>query len=238
MQRTPLPAMPAHIQQAAATAAADHGSAHHTEKRPAPRSYYQRIREDLTKQRDSLLMQAQQLQTAHQTLLLEHRLVAGYCECLALLQLGCAAHELKHASAAADTCSQPQATQFTQLLQAEAQLLQQLDPCGSGAAPLPPHQAAAAGPAPAASASSAAAADSYDLGVHTISPPWDPMAFVRHLLSLPPVPAAETMTSQEIASVMRDTILRVSMELHLLRHAEDPAARSMAQQGIREAFVR
>lgn len=76
-----------------------------------------------------------------------------------------------------------------------------------------------------------------DVGVDTIAPPGEPMAYFKHHISQPPMENAATITLQGMGELMREATMQLGVHLHILensvteQHAE-------AQQRLREALDR
>jgi hypothetical protein len=77
----------------------------------------------------------------------------------------------------------------------------------------------------------------WDVGVDTIAPRGDPLAFFKHFLSLSPLQEASTITAAEIAQSLRDIVLESSVQLHLMG-MEGHRSECAAEQRIREMWQR
>jgi hypothetical protein len=100
--------------------------------------------------------------------------------------------------------------EFDRLLQAEVSLLNQLSS------------------SPGSQLQSVAVVE-LDVGVDTIAPAGDPMWYFKHHINLPPMKGAETITLQDMAEIMREATLQLSVQLHIMQdspfdqHAEAKA---------------
>lgn len=60
-------------------------------------------------------------------------------------------------------------------------------------------------------------AASRDSGVSTIAPRGDPLAYLKHHLSLSPSPVAATITPAELATLYKEVVLEAGVQLHLMQ---------------------
>lgn len=137
-----------------------------------------------------------------------HNLLSAWCECLTNIQMN-----IKARWASADV-----EQEFEKLLEAEALLLQQL----------PTN--------PSASQMQDAAAV-LNVGVDTIAPPGDPMAYFQHHISQPPMANATTITLQGMGELMRDCTLQLSVQLHITKNSVSEQ-HAVAMEQLREGLDR
>lgn len=133
-----------------------------------------------------------------------HNLLQAWCDCLSLIQLNMSQH-----------CSQWDSSadarqEFERLLAAEVSLLNHLT-----SSPGCIHQSLSV--------------VKLDVGVDTIAPAGDPMWYFKHHINQPPMAGAETITLQDLAEIMRESTLQLSVQLHTMQdspldqHAEAKA---------------
>lgn len=77
----------------------------------------------------------------------------------------------------------------------------------------------------------------WDIGVDTIAPRRDPLAYFKLHLSLPPLQEASTVTAAEIAQSLRDIVLESSVQLHIME-MEGHEFKCAAEERIREMWQR
>jgi len=72
-----------------------------------------------------------------------------------------------------------------------------------------------------------------DLGISTVAPRTDPLAYYKQIAALPVLPEAATMTTAELAGLLKDTVLQASVQLHLAQSGakalRGPSMERMAQ---------
>lgn len=74
------------------------------------------------------------------------------------------------------------------------------------------------------------ASDVLHPGVATIAPPGDALAYLRHHMFQPPLPQAATVTSGDLARVLRETTLQASVLLHGMQGKPQEACAGIVKQ--------
>jgi hypothetical protein len=75
-----------------------------------------------------------------------------------------------------------------------------------------------------------------DLGVPSIAPRDDPLAFFNQLFSLPPLPDAGTVTPLELGRGYWRTVLEASVQLHLVQ-SDVPALQEQGRQRLEQLWM-
>lgn len=141
-----------------------------------------------------------------------HNLLQAWCECLSLVQVS----KLQQECGSWDSSAAGPAQEFERLLEAEVRLLNQLTP----------------NPSPGSLAGTSLV---LDVGVDTIAPISDPMAYFKHHISTPPRANAAAMSHQDMAELMRESSLQLSMQLHILQDSppdRHPAAKAQLRAAL------
>lgn len=142
-------------------------------------------------------------------LLLRHHLLQALCESLSLMQV----HKMSKGTWNMDDGS----AEFEQLLEREVSLLNQLTN------------------SPVSSMRETARV--VDVGVPTIAPAGEPMAYFKHVIEQPQLATAATITAADIASIARECTLQIAVQLHLLQDL--PAQEHAAACGrLQDAYDR
>lgn len=144
-------------------------------------------------------------------LLCRHNLLQAWCECLSLIQV----NKMEHCATWDGSAGLTQ--EFERLLEAEVALLNQLTS------------------SPACSLQDAAGL--MDVGMDTIAPAGDPMSYFKHHISQTPMANAATMTRQDMAELMRESTLQLSVQLHILQESP-PDQHAAAIVQLQAAFDR
>lgn len=153
----------------------------------------------LKQKREQLLVSVSEQQQLHRDLLLRHNLLQAWCECLSLIQVNKMQQECGTWTASSSSDDGP-VQEFERLLEAEVTLLNQLSPSPS-------------------LGSLAATPLVLDVGVDTIAPISDPMAYFKQHISTPPRANAAAMSQQDMAELMRESSLQLSVQLHILQNS-------------------
>lgn len=148
-----------------------------------------------------------------------HNLLQAWCECLSLIQVSKMQQD-KCGSCWGSRDAAGPAQEFERLLEAQVRLLNQLTP----------------NPSPGRS-SLAGTSLMLDVGVDTIAPISDPMTYFKHHISTPPRPNAAAMSHQDMAELMRESSLQISMQLHILQDSQ-PDRHPAAEAQLRAALDR
>jgi len=146
----------------------------------------------LEQRRSELKTQLKELGNEQRSLLLQHSLLNAWCDSLSQMQIARCAKSSERGERA---CAQ-----FSELLDKECTLLQQLTTSNSGEV-----------------YASLCAADVLHPGTTTIAPVADPMAYFKHHVSRPALPQAATMTAEQMAKTLREATLQCSVRLHALQ---------------------